>query len=144
VDAALSARKACDATFALKASVLRYAGRWQPAVKLAQQAIRLTSWPFSWYRSVLASALYVGEPYEDLIDPVEPLHDDGSADLEALLLLAAAEVAVGMPRRAWATLELAQSRYPGAPIEAFVQRQPFVDPEVIERWHRHLDLAKTF
>lgn len=143
VDAALSARKACDATFAMKASVLRYAGRWQPAVELAQQAIRLTPWPFPWYRSVLASALYVGERYEDLIDVVEPLRGDGSADLEALLLLAAAEVAVGMPRRAGATLELARSRFPGTSPEEFVERQPFVDLEVVERWLRHLQPAEA-
>lgn len=143
VDAAVSARKACDATFAMKASVLRYAGRWQPAVELAQQAIRLTPWPFPWYRSVLASALYVGGRYEDLVDVVEPLRGDGSADLEALLLLAAAEVAVGMPRRAGATLDLARSRFPGTSTEGFVRHQPFVDPEVIERWHRHLDSASA-
>lgn len=134
-------RKTCDATYAVKASVLRYLGRWEEAVDLVQQAIRMTPWPLPWYVTVLASALYVGERYQDVVDLLYGMAADDVVDVEALLLLAASQAAVGMVRTARGTADIVRMRHPSADVEELVRSHPFTDPAMGDRWLGHLAVA---
>lgn len=133
-DRALSIRSTCDATYAVKASVLRYLGRWEEAVEMARQAIELAPFTPPWYPTVLASACFVGGRHSDVIDVVEPLVSAGTADPEAMLLLAASQQALGMPRNARATLAELRVRFPRLSTHEVVRAHPFVDASVAENW----------
>lgn len=138
IDQAIDLRRTCDASYAVKASIQRYLGEWNEAVENVRHAIALTPTSLPWYWTVLASASYVGERHEDVVDAVEPLLDSGAASLEALLLLAASQSALGMARRSAATVSHISTRYPGVCAADALRDHPFVDAAVIERWRRHL------
>lgn len=133
-DRALSVRSTCDATYAVKASVLRYLGRWEEAMELARQAIELAPFTPPWYPTVLASACFVGGRHADVIDVVEPLVSTGTADAEAMLLLAASQQALGMRRNARATMVETRTRFPRVSIRDAVRSHPFVDASIAENW----------
>jgi len=138
---ALARRPTCDVAYAVEASVQRYRGAWQEAVEAALRAIELSSGSTPWFAAVLASAYYVGERYHDAIDAAERLVDGGAETEETLLILAAAQQALGLERRARATAGLIAERFPGTRSSDLARWHPFRDPAVLERWHAHLRAA---
>lgn len=140
-EAALELRPNCDVTFGLEASIRRYLGQWQQAVDLAEQAMDLTPLVKPWYPTVLASSYYVGERYEDAASTAEAVIEHQSHNLEALLVLTAAQSAQGLTRRATATADLVRDRFPTTTAAEWLKRNPFQEDDVIDRWRRDLAAA---
>ena len=62
-------------------------------------------------------------------------------NLEALLVLAAAQVEMGLERRARATGTLVRERYPSVDVEEWLESKPYQSREVVERWRADLVAA---
>jgi len=112
----------------------RARGVREEAPDSARTAIDLAPFTPPWYPTVLASASFVGEQYESVLDVVEPLFTAGTADPEGMLLLAASQEALGMKRNARATLAEIRLRHPSLDLHDAVRAHPFVDRRVGERW----------
>lgn len=138
---ALEIRPTCDASFGVHATVQCYLGAWESAVDSSRHAIELSLSSAPWYSTVLAGALYVGEQYHDAAETAERLVHDGTDNQETLLILAAAQQALGLRRRARATVATLMERHPGLRRDDAMRRHPFRDPQIVERWGRHLAAA---
>jgi len=55
-------------------------------------------------------------------------------NLEALLVLAAAQVELGLDRRARATAKLVKERFPSVDVQDWLDRTPYQRREVVDRW----------
>jgi TolA-binding protein len=89
----------------------------------------------------MASAYYTGGQYEDAADTAERVLETHPDDLEALLVLGAAQQALGLTRRARATVDTIERLYPGLRRDALWKHQPYRDPTIIDRWATHLSAA---
>jgi adenylate cyclase len=134
-------RPTCDVAYGLGGSVRRYLGDWQQAVDLTDVAMRLTARNKPWYPTVKACSLYVGGHAEDAAAIAESVLEFQPNNLEALLVLAAAQSALGMDRRARATAELVKERFPAVDVEAWLAKNPYQDPETVQRWEADLAAA---
>lgn len=144
LEAALQAteeRPACDVTFGVAASVMRYLGRWEEAVDLASRAIRLSPLMADWYRAVLASAYFVGEDYEFAAETAEGVVADDEDNVEALLTLAAAQAALGRSRHASAAVKHARETAPGLSANRLREDLPYRDDSTKERFVGRLEEA---
>lgn len=128
------ARPRCDATIAVRANILRYMGRWEEAAELARCAIDLAPLAPPWYIVVLASAWFVGDRHDLVVEALEPLVDAERADLEALLLLAASQAALGMERSAAATMGMVRSSWTDDEVDRVMSARRFLDGSITERW----------
>lgn len=137
-EAALRQRPTCDVSYGVLGSVQRYVGDWHAAVEACQRAQDLSPLPKPWYGAVLASAYYVGQRYHEAIDAAEQTIAHRPHDLEALLVLAAAQQALGLRRRARATAATIIDAHPQTRRADLVAQHPFRDADVIDRWVRHL------
>jgi class 3 adenylate cyclase/TolB-like protein/tetratricopeptide (TPR) repeat protein len=135
---ALQRRPTCDVTFVVDASVQLYLGAWEAAVQACRRALDLVSTPQVWHLTVLATAYYVGQRYEDAVETAERLLEPAPNTLDTLLVLAAAQQALGLRRRARATVALIVDRFPDARRHDLTSRHPYRDPEVLQRWTTHL------
>jgi len=141
VDAALAqldnlaiVRPTCDITFGLEGSVRRYLGQWERAVELLDVAMRLTGVNKPWYPTVKATALFVGGRLDEAASLAEGVLEYQPNNLEALLVLAAAQTELGLERRARGTGELIKSRFPSVDVGAWLERNPYQRRELVERW----------
>jgi tetratricopeptide (TPR) repeat protein len=144
LEAALKAteeRPACDVTFGVAASVMRYLGRWEEAVGMARRAIRLSPFMSDWYRAVLASAYFVGEDYELAAETAENVVAGDEDNLEALLALAASRAALGQVRHASAAVRQAQVTVPGLSASRLREDLPYRDESTTERFVGRLEEA---
>lgn len=144
LDAALKAteeRPACDVTFGVAASVMRYLGRWEEAVELANRAIRLSPLMSDWYRAVLANAYFVGEDYEFAAETAEGVVAGDEDNTDALLTLAAAQAALGRTRHAAAAVKHAVETVPGLSAERLREGLPYRDEGTKERFVGRLEEA---
>jgi adenylate cyclase len=144
LDAALKAteeRPACDVTFGVAASVMRYLGRWEEAVDMATRAIRLSPSMSGWYRAVLANAYFVGEDYEIAAETAEGVVAGEEDNVEALLTLAAAQAALGRSRHASAAVKQAQETAPSLSANQLREDLPYRDESTKERFVGRLEEA---
>ncbi|HXV32730.1 MAG TPA: hypothetical protein VD769_01875 [Gaiellaceae bacterium] len=144
LDAAVKAteeRPACDVTFGVAASVMRYLGRWEEAVELASRAIRLSPFMSEWYRAVLANAYFVGGDYEIAAETAEGVVAGDEDNVEALLTLAAAQAALGRARHASAAVKQAQETAPGLSADGLREELPYRDDSTKERFVGRLEEA---
>lgn len=130
---ATAQRPTCDLTLGVAASVMRYLGRWEEAIDLASRAVRLNPLMGGWYRSILASALFVGEDYEIAAETAEDVVADNESNTEALLTLAAAQAALGRERHAAAAVKHARQTSPGLSSEVLREELPYRDEATLER-----------
>lgn len=137
----LARRPTCDVSFAVLGSVRRYLGDWRAAVEACERAQGLSPIRRPWFATVQASAYYVGERYHDAIQAAEWIVDRQPDNLEALLVLAASQQALGLHRRARATVEMLLERHPHVRRDDLPQRHPFRDPDILARWSAHLAAA---
>ena len=137
-EAEILLRPTCDVTFGVEASIRRYMGQWEQAVDLAQKAMDLTPMVKPWYPTVLASSYYVGQRYEDAAALAERVLEFQPNNMEALLVLAASQSALGLDRRAHVTAEAVKERFPTTSASQWLERTPYQDNEVMERWQRDL------
>lgn len=134
-------RPTCDVTFGLQGSVRRYLGEWDQAIDLEDTAMRLTGVNKPWYPTVKACSLLMGGQLEQAASIAEMVIEHQPNNLEALLVLAAAQVEMGLERRARATGNLVKERYPSVDVERWLASNPFQSPEVLERWRADLIAA---
>ena len=128
----------CDVTYGLEGSVRRYLGEWEKAVDLTDKAMRLTGVNKPWYPTVKACSLLMGGRVEQAATMAEMVLEHQPRNLEALLVLTAAQVELGLDRRARATAELLRERYPTVDIAAWLDGSPYQDRDVVERWRDDL------
>jgi adenylate cyclase len=134
-------RPTCDATFGVAASVRRYLGQWEQAIDLTDRAMRLTGVNKPWYPTVKACSLFIGNRLEQAATTAELVLQHQPNNLEALLVLAAAQVELGLDRRARATIELVRERYPTVDVRQWLASAPYRDRELVDRWRSDLVAA---
>jgi tetratricopeptide (TPR) repeat protein len=127
-------RPTCDVTYGLEGSVRRYLGQWEQAVELLDTAMRLTGINKPWYPTVKASSLFVGGRLEEAAALAQGVLDYQPKNLEALLVLAAAQVELGFERRARATAETIRQSFPALDVQAWLDKTPYQRREIVERW----------
>ena len=141
IDSARIVRPTCDVTYALEASIRRYLGQWQKAVGLIDHAMELTIVNKPWYPTILASSYLMGEEYEKAIATAEEVLAHQPKNLEALFVLAAAQVELGLDRRAHATAQLIRERFPNTTKDEWLASNPYQNEQFIERWRSDLEAA---
>jgi len=134
-------RPTCDVTYGLAGSVHRYLGQWDKAVDLVDTAMRLTGVNKPWYPTVKACSLFIGGRVEQAASVAEMVLDFQPDNLEALLVLAAAQEEMGLHRRAQATARLIEERFPAVDVESWLDRNPYQDRALVERWRGDLVAA---
>ena len=134
-------RPSCDVTYGLEGSIRRYLGEWEKAVDLTDKAMRLTGVNKPWYPTVKACSLFVGGRVEQAAAMAEMVLEHQSHNLEALLVLAAAQVELGLDRRAHATAALIKERYPTVDVATWLAGNPYQGQAVIDRWRADLVAA---
>ena len=122
----------------LQGSVRRYLGDWEEAIDLTDTAMRLTGVNKPWYPTVQACSLYMGGRVEQAASVAEMVLEHQPNNLEALLVLAAAQVEMGLDRRARATAELIKERFPSVNVESWLADNPYQEREMVDRWKRDL------
>jgi len=127
-------RPTCDVTFALEGSLKRYLGEWEEAVDKLDVAMRLTGVNKPWYPTVKACSLFMGHQNEHAASVAESVLEYQPNNLEALLVLAAAQVELGLDRRPQATATAIRERFPAVDISAWLDRNPYQDEAAVERW----------
>ena len=131
-------RPTCDVTYGLEGSVRRYLGDWEKAVDLTDKAMRLTGVNKPWYPTVQACSLFMGGRVEQAATMAEMVLEYQPHNLEALLVLTAAQVELGLERRARATAELIRERFPAVDVAAWLEGNPYQGRDVVERWRNDL------
>ena len=116
-------------------------GQWEQAVDLTDTAMRLTAVNRPWYPTIQASSLYMGGRLEQAASTAEAVIAYQPNNLEALLVLTAAQQEMGFERRAKATAELIKDRYPPTDIDKWLSNNPYQVPEMIDRWKQNLVAA---
>ncbi len=134
-------RPTCDVTFGLEGSVRRYLGQWEKAVDLTDTAMRLTGVNKPWYPTVKACSLFMGGRVEQAATVAEMVLEYQPNNLEALLVLAAAQIELGLDRRARATVELVRERYPAVDVAEWLESNPYQSREAVARWRNDLVAA---
>jgi adenylate cyclase len=131
-------RPTCDLTFGLEGSLRRYMGQWEQAVELLDKAMRLTLYRQPWYPTVKAASLFVGGRLEDAASLAQGILDHQPSNLEALLVLAAAQVELGLERHARSTAELIRERFPSIDVQDWLDKTPYQRREIVDRWESDL------
>ena len=134
-------RPTCDVTYGLEGSVRRYLGQWEKAIDLLEIAMRLTGINKPWYPTVKACSLFIGGRIEQAASVAEMVINYQPQNLEALLVLAAAQTELGMNRRAKATTEIIRERFPSVDVAVWFDKSPYQIKEVVERWKKDLASA---
>jgi TolB-like protein len=134
MDQLVIVRPTCDVTYGLEGSVRRYLGQWEKAVDLLDVAMRLTGINKPWYPTVQACSLFIGGRVERAASIAEEVLDYQPNNLEALLVLAAAQAEMGLERRARATAQLVRERFPNIDLAAWLDGSPYQSEEIIDRW----------
>ncbi len=134
-------RPTCDVTYGLEGSLRRYMGQWEEAVDLLDVAMRLTGINKPWYPTVKACSLFIGSRLEQAASVAETVLEYQPHNLEALLVLAAAQIELGLDRRAHATAQLVRDRFPSVDVAAWIDRSPYQDEAIVSRWKADLAAA---
>jgi hypothetical protein len=131
-------RPTCDVTYGLAGSVRRFLGQWEKAVDLTDMAMRLTGVNKPWYPTVQACSLFMGGRVEQAATLAEMVLEHQPQNLEALLVLTAAQVELGLDRRARATAELIRERYPTVNVAEWLDANPYQGRDMVDRWRADL------
>lgn len=134
-------RPTCDVTYAVEGSLRRYMGDWEKSVDLLGKAMSLTAVSNPWYPTVQACSLYLGGRVEQAAATAEAVIEHQPSNLEALLVLTAAQVEMGLERRARATADLIRERFPSVDIDSWLEKSPYQKQEMVERWKGNLASA---
>ncbi len=134
-------RPTCDVTFGLEGSVRRYLGDWEKAIDLTDMAMRLTGVNKPWYPTVQACSLFMGGRFEQAAATAEMVLEHQPRNLEALLVLTAAQVELGLDRRARATAGLIRERFPTVDVAAWLEGNPYQRRDMVDRWRDDLVAA---
>jgi adenylate cyclase len=133
VEQALLERPSCDASFAVKASILNYLGRPLEAIPLARQAMRISPVHPSYYPMVLATSAYFGNRFEDARAAAEQALAIDQEDVDALVVLTAVLVRLDRLESARGIARKILQVRPGFRLEAYSSSQPYKDHTALER-----------
>ncbi|MCG6929375.1 MAG: adenylate/guanylate cyclase domain-containing protein [Desulfofustis sp.] len=127
-------RPTCDVTYGLEGSIRRYLGQWEKSVDLLNTAMRLTGINKPWYPTVKACSLFIGEKLEEAMLVAEMVIDHQPNNLEAYIVLAAAQAELGMERRAKATVDSIRERFPSVDAVAWLDKHPYANLDRVRLW----------
>lgn len=131
-------RPTCDVTYGLEGSLKRYLGEWEEAVEKLDLAMELTGVNKPWYPTVKACSLFMGHRNEQAVSVAESVLEYQPNNLEALLILAAAQIELGLDRRSQATAAAIRERFPAVDISSWIDKNPYQDKEAVARWKADL------
>jgi hypothetical protein len=94
-----------------------------------------------WYPTVQACSFFDGGRLESALATAEAVVEHQPNNLEALVVLAVTQVELGLNRRARATADLIRDRFPTVDIARWLERNPYRDSEIRDRWRRDLTEA---
>ena len=126
---ALNLRPSCDVS---AAAVANYAGRSEEAIQFAERAIRLTPIAPTIYPAVLASSYYGAGHYEEAVTAAHAIVEQNSDALDAWLILAAAESALGNRPAARAAMDEVMQLRPDLTLDGFLATQPYAGSERLD------------
>jgi tetratricopeptide (TPR) repeat protein len=141
IESAEILRPTCDATYGVAGSVRRYLGQWDQAIDLTDTAMRLTGVNKPWYPTVQACSLLLSGRVERAASLAERVLEHQPQNLEALLVLTAAQVELGLDRRARATAALIRERFPTVDVAAWLEANPYQTADLVDRWRDDLTAA---
>jgi TolB-like protein len=131
-------RPTCDVTYGLEGSVKRYMGDFEEAADLMDVAMRLSLVNKPWYPTVKACSLFLGNRLEHAVAVAESVLEYEPHNIEALLVLAGAQVELGLERRARATGDRVREQFPTLDVDAWLDRNPYVNRAMLDRWRSDL------
>lgn len=130
---AVLARPSCDASFALKANILNYLGRPEQAVDLAHYAMRLSPVFPPYYPAVLAASYYGSGKFTEAAAAAEIALQLDPGFIDALVIAAAANEALGRSAEAGAAVEKIRKARPDFNLQTFAHRQPYKNPQDLDQ-----------
>lgn len=113
-------------------------------MELLDKAMRLTGINKPWYPTIKASSFFVGGRLDDAASLAESVLEYQPNNLEALLVLVAAQVELGLDRRSRATAELIKERFPAVDVREWLDKTPYQRREIVERWKGDLMAVGAF
>jgi adenylate cyclase len=129
---ALHLRPSCDVSAAAVANVLNYVDRSEEAIQYAERALRLTPIAPTIYPAILASSYYGAGRYEQAIAAAHAIIENNRNALDAWLVLAAAESAVGNRTAARAAMDEVLRVKPDLTLDAYLETQPYASAARLE------------
>jgi TolB-like protein/class 3 adenylate cyclase/tetratricopeptide (TPR) repeat protein len=127
------ARPSCDAAFAVKAEVLNYLGKSTEAIGLAKFAMRLAPVYPSYYPAVLSAAYYGSSRFQEALDAAEVSFEADPNNLDALLLMVAANSSLGRYDQAQKAVNNLRSIRPEFTTDTFATNHPYKDLKSLEK-----------
>jgi TolB-like protein len=129
---AVLARPSCDGSYVAKANILIYLGRPAEAIDLAKVAMRLTPVYPVYYPAVLAAAYYGCGRYKEAIAAAREALQSDNDNLDALLIVAGANVALDRIDNARKACREAIDANPNFILEKYAATQPYKNPQTLE------------
>ena len=126
-------RPSCHASYAVKANVLNYMGRFAEAIELAKFAIRLYPVYPSFYSTILATAYHGCRRYEEAIASAEVSLTIDPHSLDALMVLAGANASLDRMREAHKATQEILTTKTGFSLKEFFKSQPYKNPQDLEK-----------
>ena len=111
----------------------------QEAVDLLDVAMRLTGINKPWYPTVKACSLFIGEQVEDAMTVAEVVLDYQPNNLEAHVVLVAAQAELGMNRRATSTVKAINDKFPSVDAVDWLDQNPYMDLDRVKYWKDALE-----
>jgi tetratricopeptide (TPR) repeat protein len=130
-----------DVSAATYASVLNYLDHSEEAIQYAKQAIRLTPVAPTIYPGILASCYYGAGRYEDAVAAAHTVIEHNIDALDAWLVIAAAENAMGNRSAANAAAKEVLEVKPDFTLGGYLETQPYADSQQLETLGSHLASA---
>lgn len=138
---ALDLRPSCDVSAATFASVLNYLDRSEEAIQHAELSIRLTPIAPTIYPGILASCYYGSGRYEDAIAAAHAVIEHNPDALDAWMILAAAESALGNLAASRAAMDEVLKMKPGLTLDDYLDTQPYARKARLEELAQRLGAA---
>jgi len=138
---ALNLRPSCDVSAAAVANVLNYVERSEEAIQYAERAIRLTPIAPTIYPAILASSYYGAGRYEETVAAAHAIIEFNGDALDAWLVLAAAECAMGNRSAARAAADEVLRVKPDFALDDYIETQPYAELERLAELEDRLQRA---
>jgi len=106
----------------------------EKSVELLDTAMRLTGVNKPWYPTVKACSLFLGKQIEDAMTVAEVVLEYQPKNLEAHVVLAAAQTELGMSRRAKATIKAINEKFPAVDAVEWLDKNPYTDIDRVQYW----------
>lgn len=131
-------RPTCDITFGLQGSVHRYMGEWEKSLEKVETAMSLTPVVKPWYPTIQACDYFMADKLERAAATAEAVLEYQANNLEALLVLAAVQVRLGLERRARATASKIREEFPLVDVGEWLDKNPYKDEAMLSAWRDDL------